>query len=119
MRVSYILAAVVVVLVIFGFRVLIGRFFTLEGRTLGAVSVMDKASKGYDDAAAVLSALLDVKLQPGEAGLLGKHERHWRGPVTRSVTKTQRDGAAPAVTDATSTACRARRMVTGETDQAV
>src|SRR5665647_2387186 len=66
MRVSYILAAVVVVLVIFGFRVLVGRYFTLEGRTLGAVSAMDKASKRYDDAAAALSALLDVKLQPGD-----------------------------------------------------
>ena len=66
MRVSYILAAVVVVLVIFGFRVLVGRYFTLEGRTLGAVSAMDKASKWYDDAAAALSALLDVKLQPGD-----------------------------------------------------
>ena len=45
---------------------LVGRYFTLEGRTLGAVSVMDKASKRYDDAAAALSALLDVKLQPGD-----------------------------------------------------
>jgi tetratricopeptide (TPR) repeat protein len=66
MRVSYILVVVVVVLVIFGFRVLVGRYFTLEGRTLSAVGVMDKASKRYDDAAAALSALLDVKLQPGD-----------------------------------------------------
>jgi hypothetical protein len=66
MRTSYILAAIVIIVVIFGFRVLVGRYFTLEGRTLGAVSAMDKASKRYDDAAAALSALLDVKLQPGD-----------------------------------------------------
>ena len=41
------------------------------------------------------------------------------GTVTRSVTKTQRNAAAPAVTDETSRPRRARRMVTGETDQAV
>ena len=39
--------------------------------------------------------------------------------VTRSVTKTPRDGAAPAVTDETLRLWRARRMVTRETDQAV
>ena len=37
--------------------------------------------------------------------------------VTRSVTKTPRDGGAHAGTDATATPWRARRMVTGETDQ--
>jgi hypothetical protein len=67
MRTSYILAAIVIIVVIFGFRVLVGRYFTLEGRTLGAVFAMEKASKRYDDAAAALSALLDVKLQPGDS----------------------------------------------------
>ena len=66
MRTSYILAAIVIIVVIFGFRVLVGRYFTLEGRTLGAVSAMDKASKRYDYAADALSALLDVRLQLGD-----------------------------------------------------
>jgi hypothetical protein len=39
--------------------------------------------------------------------------------VTKSVTKTPRDGAAQMETAATTTACQARQMVTGETDQVV
>ena len=66
MRVPYILAAIVVIVIIFGLRVLVGRYFTLEGRTLGAVSAMDKASKSYDDAAKTLAALLGIHLQPGD-----------------------------------------------------
>jgi hypothetical protein len=66
MRVSYILAAIVIIVIVLGFRLLLGRYFTLEGRTLGAVSAMDKAAKKYDDAADALAALLDVNLQSGD-----------------------------------------------------
>jgi len=70
---------------------------------------------------AVLALVLNVCMRGcglRGAGLLGKRQRHWRGPVTRSVTKTQRDGAAPAVADETLRPGRARRKVTAETDQA-
>jgi hypothetical protein len=67
MRVSYILYAVVGIIIIFGLRVLVGRYFTLEGRALGAEMAMVKASSRYDDAAEALAALLGVQLQSGDA----------------------------------------------------
>jgi hypothetical protein len=48
-------------------------------------------------------------------GLLGLSPK----AVTRSVTKTPRDGVAAAGTDATLSPWRARRRVTGETDRMV
>jgi len=55
---------------------------------------------------------LPLSGRPTDWHLLGR-------TVTRSVTKTPRDGTAQFVTDETSLLSRARWMVTGETDRAV
>jgi|GEM_PF-1608710 len=64
MKVPYVLVVVAVIVIVVGFRWLVGRFLTLEGRTLGAVSALEKASKRYDHAAIALSAVLGLHLQP-------------------------------------------------------
>jgi hypothetical protein len=67
MRVSYILAAIVIIVTVLGLR---GRSSRLEGRTIGP-SATDKIArkwdaKRYGEAAEALAALLDVHLQRGD-----------------------------------------------------
>jgi hypothetical protein len=67
MRVPILLLIIVaIVVLVIGFRLLVGRYFTLEGRALGAANVLAKATDKRDAAAQALGHLLGVELQPGD-----------------------------------------------------